>query len=280
MPPAPRSPAADRDQLWNWSREILRLVCPHAHADVFAQGHLGRNRIDYHRLFIMPPDCPPGSRVVDEAARKSMPLEKSTVVTLPHRRLYRFIFKPGFRIVGFHFRLEAAPGQDVLGSAVEWTRRTIAAEDAALAWQVASLRNPQDWLRQEGLLRFHLGQMVSLSWEKVAAQMEVARSWKGVLEHLGCVGINGAQIEQLAGKEGLSREHFSRRFRARFGVNPRTWHRRQLATRAVEEILTTADSLKAIASRLGFSDQFAFSKFVRRFTGSSPAQLRRQGPWG
>jgi len=281
MPPEAYQPPPHRDERWNWSRDILRLVCHHARADVFPDGHLGRNRIDYHRLFIMPPDSPRnGSRVVDEAARKSLPLDPSTVITLPHRRLYRFEFKPGFRIIGFHFRLEAAPGHDVLGDAVEWKRAEIPPHEAARAWEVSKLRGLHDWMSYEGVLRWHLGQMVNLSWEALAARMQIARSWKGVLDHLGASNVSDADIATLAQKTGCSREHFSRRFRARFGVNPRTWHRQQVAARAVEELLTTDDPVNAIAGRLGFSDQFAFSKFVRRFMGLSPTQLRRKGPWG
>jgi AraC-like DNA-binding protein len=281
MDPAPHTPPANRDDRWNWSRGILRLVCPHAKADVFEDGHLGRNRIDYHRLFIIPPDSPAtGSRVVDEAARKSLPLDPSTVILLPHRRLYRFEFKPGFRIMGFHFRLEAAPGHDVLGDAVQWKCASITPEEAAQAWRASSLHETQDWLRYDGLLRWHIGQMVSLSWEDLSARMQIARSWKTVLDHLGNATASDADIAKLALRAGCSREHFSRRFRARFGVNPRTWHRQQLAARAVEQLLTTDEPVNAIAGQLGFSDQFAFSKFVRRFMGLSPTELRRKGPWG
>ena len=272
-------PPAQSGDLWNWSRSVLRLICPHARRDIF-DGLSNRNRIDYHRLFIVPHGSPAhGGHVVDEAARKELPLDPQTVMLLPSRRLYRFEFARGLRLIGFHFRLEAAPGHDVLGNSVRLTSCRISKRESIEAWSALKMEQPQDWLRSEALLRWHIGKLVNIRWEDVTAQLEVARSWKRALEHLAQAPAGGADVAKLAVRAGCSREHFSRRFRERFGINPRTWHRQHLASRAIDQLLISNDPLSVISEEFGFSDQFAFSKFIRQSIGLSPTALRRNGPW-
>ena len=273
------APPAHSGDLWNWSRSVLRLICPHARRDVFEPLN-NRNRIDYHRLFIVPHSSPKdGGRVIDEAGRRALPLKPRTVLLLPARRLYRFEFARGLRLIGFHFRLEAAPGHDVLGASVQMKSGSLSRQESEDAWRALKLEQPDDWLRSEALLRWHLGSLVSFSWQDVSAQIQVARSWKNVLTQLAHAPAGGANVSRLAVRDGCSREHFSRRFRAQFGVNPRTWHRQQLAARAIEQLLLSNEPLSVIAEEFGFSDQFAFSKFIRQAIGLSPTALRRNGPW-
>ncbi len=272
-------PPAQSGDLWNWSRSVLRLICPHARRDIFSR-LLNRNRIDYHRLFIVPHGSPArGGRVVDVASRTTLPLQPGTVLFLPARRLYQFEFESGLRLIGFHFRLEAAPGHDVLGASAQLKSCRIARRDSLDAWSALKMEQPEDWLRSEALLRWHLGRLVNIRWTDVSSQLQVARQWKSTLEHLAHAPAGGADVARLATRAGSSREHFSRRFREQFGVNPRTWHRQQLAARAIEQLLISNDPLSVIAEDFGFADQFSFSKFIRQSIGLSPTALRRNGPW-
>jgi len=141
---------------WQRTRDALRLVCPHARASLFLAAHLGRNTLHYHRLFLVPNDSAPGSRVVDEQARKAWSLVPGTATLLPARRLYRFEFTAGFRLVGFHFRLEGPGGVDVLDGALTAVQQTNADAHADEAGDALVLPNPGAWLVAEGLLRVYL----------------------------------------------------------------------------------------------------------------------------
>ena len=86
---------------------------------------------------------------------------------------------------------------------------------------------------------------------------------------------SGADIAQIARAAGVSRQHFTRRFTADFGCTPRAWHQRQLARRVVERLLADDASLETLADAFGFSDAFAFSRFVVRTTGMRPSHWRQ-----
>lgn len=266
---------------WNWARSCLRLTCPHAARDVFADGHLGENRMPFHRLFLVPPDSPAaGGTVLDLAAGRSLPLSPGSATLLPTARRYRFTFAPGLRLVGFHFRLEAGPGQDVLGDSVRLLQDAGRADLAAEAWDALGMTGGDAWLRSEGLLRLQLGRMAPISWERIDAALAAQRRWGQVLELLDRERGPAPAVAALARAAGLSRTHFSRAFRGEMGMAPRDWRDRRLAERAVAGLLGSTISVQELAAELGFADAFVCSRFIRRLTGLSPTALRRHGPWG
>lgn len=265
---------------WRWARASLRLDCPHAARDIFADGHLGENAMPYHRLFLVPAESPAeGGTVHDLAAGRRLRLLPGSATLIPIGRRYRFAFARGLRLVGFHFRLEAGPGQDVLGGALRLSQEDGHADAAAAAWEALALEGADAWLRLEGLLRLQLGRMIRLPWAQVDAALAAQRRWGAVLTMLDRDGPAPA-VAALARAAGLSRTHFSRAFRAGLGLSPRAWRDRRLAERAVARLLSSDISVQRLADELGFADAFVCSRFVRRLTGLSPTALRTQGPWG
>ncbi|NRA37893.1 MAG: AraC family transcriptional regulator [Planctomycetes bacterium] len=82
-------------------------------------------------------------------------------------------------------------------------------------------------------------------------------------------------LDDLATQCGMSRFHFARAFRAATGQAPMTWLRAQRIAAARTLLLSTGLPLKAIASRVGFPDEFHLSRVFRRVTGQNPTQVRR-----
>jgi AraC-like DNA-binding protein len=83
-------------------------------------------------------------------------------------------------------------------------------------------------------------------------------------------------VASLGHEASLSRAAFARRFAALTGQPPLTyltWWRMTVAAR----LLRTSDaSLQAIAGRVGYSSEYAFSKAVKRELGLAPAHYRHQ----
>lgn len=260
---------------WTWARDLLRLVCPHAGRTDFAGGHHGRNRISFHRLFLVPRRSRPGS-TVDDGEGGRLELRPGSVSLLPADRMYTFRFAPGLLLTGFHFRLETPAGIDVLHDAIALQQR----QDPRAcdeAWLAQPCTTPGGWLVAEAMLRLHLGRTLRIDWQAVGRAVHDASVWGGVLEHLAHADAGGADIAGLARTAGLSRERFSRRFRDRFHLTPRDWHRRSLAGRITAALLEDDRPLAEVAAAFGFSDAFALSRFVRHSTGRSPSQLRASG---
>ncbi|MFE7524581.1 AraC family transcriptional regulator [Kitasatospora sp. NPDC057542] len=99
----------------------------------------------------------------------------------------------------------------------------------------------------------------SLSQALQAVHEEPGRSWT---------------VEALAARAGLSRSAFARRFTATVGQAPLayvTWWRMALAAR----LLRGSDlPLSALAARVGYASEFAFSHAFKRHHGLSPGRYR------
>ena len=88
------------------------------------------------------------------------------------------------------------------------------------------------------------------------------------------------RLDELAGVACRSRDRLSREFSRDFGVPLKEFIGRELGRRAEFELLSGCRSIKEIADRLGFANEFYFSRFFRRRTGYSPREFRRLRPGG
>lgn len=84
------------------------------------------------------------------------------------------------------------------------------------------------------------------------------------------------RVADMARIAGRSRSGFIARFNTVVGVAPSTYlseWRYQLAARALVE---TAQPVGQLASKLGYSDTYAFSRAFRGWSGTTPARFRRE----
>ena len=84
------------------------------------------------------------------------------------------------------------------------------------------------------------------------------------------------RVEELAALAGSSVPHFFRRFRKATGATPLDWLRRERISEAKRRLSQSRDSVRAIAEKLGYGDQFYFSRDFKKLVGLSPRHYRRQ----
>jgi AraC-like DNA-binding protein len=82
-------------------------------------------------------------------------------------------------------------------------------------------------------------------------------------------------VEELAARAALSRPAFARRFTALVGEPPLTYLTRWRMTIAAKLLAESNPSLKALADRTGYGNEFAFAKAFKREFGIAPGQYRR-----
>ena len=82
-------------------------------------------------------------------------------------------------------------------------------------------------------------------------------------------------VAALAKRVGMSRSAFAARFHERVGEPPLQYLARWRMSRAAELLRTTAESVSAIAARVGYESLPSFSKAFRRWQGTSPAAFRQ-----
>lgn len=126
--------------------------------------------------------------------------------------------------------------------------------------------------------------LVQLLRAWLTAQPEPPRgSWLGVLQDpmisTAVARLHGDPARQwttarLASELAVSRATLSRRFPAVVGETPGTYLTRWRMDLAARELRDTDDSLEAIASSVGYTSVYAFSRAFRRARGQPPGRYR------
>lgn len=97
---------------------------------------------------------------------------------------------------------------------------------------------------------------------------------------LVCAGVReGASVEEIAHRAGMSRSTFQKAFKSAFGVTAGTWMRRYLCRSIVRRILEQDAgniSVKDLAYDFNFSSPASFSRFCVANFNCTPAQLIRK----
>jgi len=88
------------------------------------------------------------------------------------------------------------------------------------------------------------------------------------------LGSPTATPRDAARAAGLSYESFRKKFRAATGLSPAAWRDRHAMRTARKWIYEEGLTNKEIADRLGYCDEFHFSKRFREITGQTPRAVR------
>jgi AraC-like DNA-binding protein len=83
-------------------------------------------------------------------------------------------------------------------------------------------------------------------------------------------------LAEMARLMGISRSTLSHKCRSLLGVSPARAFNRCRMERGAQLLCNTSLQVKEVAFRLGFEDQFAFSRAFRRHFGQSPSDLREE----
>jgi AraC-like DNA-binding protein len=82
-------------------------------------------------------------------------------------------------------------------------------------------------------------------------------------------------VEALAHKAHISKEHFCRVFKAHFGQSPMAYKQERRISSACNLLRSTNLQCQEIADRLGFADMYTFSRAFKKLTGQSPRHFRQ-----
>jgi AraC-like DNA-binding protein len=112
---------------------------------------------------------------------------------------------------------------------------------------------------------------VSVGWAEALRDPGLSRALSAVQRH----PAHHWTVEHLAREADMSRAVFARRFRELIGQPPvayLTWWRMTVASAQLRE---TTSSVAAVAGRVGYDSEFAFSRAFRREFGLAPGLYRR-----
>jgi AraC-like DNA-binding protein len=93
-----------------------------------------------------------------------------------------------------------------------------------------------------------------------------------IRKHIG----SKLDIDQLAANACMSKDHFIRLFRRETGDTPNAYVIQRKMERAELMLVTTDNSVKSIASALGYDDYSYFNRVFKKNAGITPQQYREK----
>lgn len=186
-----------------------------------------------------------------------------------------FSFRPQTHFIAFHFSLNMFHYQEVL------VNRNIFRE---LPGREQLIRRLHELLYIQTLSLKELCEFQSLFLGILTEPLAGIRirhhqkndiKYRKLLAYLSREADAHTSLEELALLAGCSRDLLSRNFSRDFGVPLKRYMQKMLAAKAEKLLRNPSLKIREIAFRLGFSDEYYFSRFFRKETGNSPSAFRQ-----
>ena len=152
-------------------------------------------------------------------------------------------------------------------------------EEAMLKNCLALLRSEQSYSKALASSYFSIllySWLYSLKYEKHVSKLHYTSISK-VIDHLYSNINENIPVSRMAKMCGLSEKRFRDVFKAHTGQPPKLYYENMKMRAAKELLANTSFSIGDIASRLGYTNQFYFSRAFNQFHGISPHKFRTGG---
>lgn len=98
-----------------------------------------------------------------------------------------------------------------------------------------------------------------------------------ILDYINSRFTEQIRMKDLAAYANMSEKYFIRYFRSYIKTSPKQYIIECRMKYAMELLASTDETLAAIAGKLGYSDQYSFSKAFRKYYNDSPSSFRKYG---
>jgi AraC-like DNA-binding protein len=115
----------------------------------------------------------------------------------------------------------------------------------------------------------------ALAGTEVAPDPQPAHWLSRACSLLGDIDRVALPVPEIAESLGMSVETFRRKFQKETGLSPAHWRAERTMEMACHWMQYTRMTNAQIATRLGFSDEFHFSRRFRQLRGQSPSEFRK-----
>ncbi len=120
-------------------------------------------------------------------------------------------------------------------------------------------------------LESHISEASNTSDTK-ALPIQIHNTLQYIEEHLE----EPLEIASLVMASGWSHEHFTRSFKRHIGHTPKEWINKRKIERASQFLLTGSDTVKQVAHKLGFQDEYYFHRLFRKWMGMTATEYRKK----
>jgi len=236
----------------------------------------GRNRFTFSRLFLV---CETAGAergtLVNHTGNERFSMEAGCSYFLPSGIDFEYDFRETTRFLSFHFHLERYDREVFAGVA---KCRELRDDAGTIPQLLALMRKKPFSLRDNWMLRSLLSAEIARVLPEGEGSSEAAERYAryaGLLRFLREEAHGALSIEELAAVAGTPQQRLSREFPRDFGVTLKQYLARSVAARAEALLRNPAFKVREVARLLRFRDEYYFSRFFKRETGSSPSDYRR-----
>ena len=220
-----------------------------------------------------------------EAEKARVP--KGQVILIPAGTRFRIQRIAGATRAGVHCQFAVLDWSDVLslyhvpllpkGEAINERLRELVNESADCYWEMHTKGDSIPRIAKRDRIGFALLETIlSVSRERTnsdqtfSGMQRLRPALRYMEEHL----IHNLPLADLAAKASVSESYFNKLFRQTLNMSPRAYLRSRILQRALYLLAENRLSIGQISERLGYADQFQFSKQFKKHFGQSPRNYR------
>lgn len=204
------------------------------------------------------------------------PLVPGTWLFIPAFFRVRHEENEGLNLVSIHFNVELFADLELFsectgivhGTAPEYRERFLSLMETSGSFRTAA--------ELHALLFGFLAEKILPRVPPVDHLREKYRRFEPLLTVIRQDPRRNLSVAEMAEIMKMGKESFVKRFRAGTGASPKLFFNRIRAAAAAEALCDPEPTLRELAFRYGFANEFYFSRFFKRHFGLSPAAYRRQ----
>lgn len=234
----------------------------------------GRNRFSFSRLFfVFETGTEERSILIDHTGNRRFEMETGQAYFLPSGIDFEFDFHSSTHFFSFHFHLERYGRELLAGEA----SRAVRDDGGTIPELMRLMRKKPFSLRDGWELRSLLSSEIFrfLPPGEGGGDAERFARYAGLLRFLREEAHGMVTVEELAAVAGIPPQKLSREFSHDFGVTLKRYLTRSVAARAEALLRDPGCKVREVAEALQFRDEYYFSRFFRRETGTSPSDYRK-----
>ena len=202
-------------------------------------------------------------------------LEPGGLYLVPAMHMSIWNLDEGLRFISIHFTLNDLSTIDVFSLA----GRIFTLHDESLRDGIRAAWNEPERYAAAAKLKIAVYHVCAELFRRYPeAKFDASEKFHGILDTINFIDTSGTArttVGELAERAGMRPDVFSRHFAAAAGVPPKVWLNRVI-TRKAGELLMHGVSSREAAARLGFNNEFYFSRFFRTHIGIPPREFRER----
>ena len=249
----------------------MRMSFYHFHAGSYPCD-ARRSAYPVNRLFLVTENPDPKGNFISDANGR-VTLEPGGLYLVPAMHMSTWRLDATLRFISIHFTLNDLSTLDVFSLA----GRIFTLRDESLRDGIFSAWNePEPYAAAAKLKIAVYGVCAELFRRYPEVKFDASEKFHGILDTINFIDGSGSArttVGELAERAGMRPDVFSRRFAAAAGVPPKVWLNRVI-TRKAGELLMHGVSSREAAVRLGFNNEFYFSRFFKTHIGIPPREFR------